>query len=161
MGEDKSVKVVKAKVRPYVPLTEADIDKAIARGRKTRHLYARASSVRYEDQSISIGFSDGSRISLPVAGLPEFEGFSLEDFQRLEVGFGGKALCCEPRDLDVSITGLIATSQPLMDLAVSLVASRNGRKSSAAKAAAARANGKKGGRPRKQAPEDLELPPSQ
>ncbi|OIN50076.1 hypothetical protein BLL37_27190 [Pseudomonas azotoformans] len=153
--------IVKAKVVPYKPLTEADVEKAIARGRKTRHLYARASSVRYEDNCLSIGFSDGSRVVLPVAGLPEFAGFSLEDFEQLEVGFGGKALCCEAQDLDVSITGLIATSKPLMDLAISLVASRNGRKSSAAKAAAARANGKKGGRPRKKQPEDAELPPSQ
>ncbi len=153
--------IVKAKAVPYKPLTEADVEKAIARGRKTRHLYARASSVRYEDNSISIGFSDGSRVVLPVAGLPEFAGFSLEDFAQLEVGFGGKALCCEAQDLDVSVTGLIATSKPLMDLATSLVASRNGRKSSAAKAAAARANGKKGGRPRKKKPEDVELPPGQ
>ena len=148
--------IIKAKVVPSKPITEADIDKAIARGRKTRHLYARASSVRYEDNCISIGFSDGSRVMLPVAGLPEFEGFTLQDFQQLEVGFGGKALCCEAQDLDVSITGLIATSKPLMDLATSLVASRNGRKSSAAKAAAARANGKKGGRPRKDVPEDTD-----
>ena len=62
----------------------------------------------------------------------------------------------EAQDLDVSITGLIATSQPLMDLATSLVASRNGRKSSAAKTAAARANGKKGGRPRKEVPQPPE-----
>lgn len=142
--------IVKAKVVPNKAITEADIDKAIARGRRTRHLYARASSVRYEDSCISIGFSDGSRVMLPVAGLPEFEGFTQQDFQQLEVGFGGKALCCEAQDLDVSITGLIATSKPLMDLATSLVASHNGRKSSAAKAAAARANGKKGGRPRKE-----------
>ena len=155
------MKIVKAKAVPYKPLTEADVEKAIARGRKTRHLYARASSVRYEDNCISIGFSDGSRVVLPVAGLPEFEGFSLEDFAQLEVGFGGKALCCEAQDLDVSVTGLIATSKPLMDLATSLVASRNGRKRSAAKAAAARANGKKGGRPRKKEPEDVELPPGQ
>ena len=147
------MKIVKAKVTPYVPLTDADIDKAIARGRKLKRLYATASNVRYEDGCLSIGFSDGSRVVLPVAGLAEFEGFSLEDFQQLEVGFGGKALCCEPQDLDVSITGLIATSQPLMDLATSLVASRNGRKSSAAKSAAARANGKKGGRPPKKAPD--------
>ncbi|WP_339471418.1 MULTISPECIES: DUF2442 domain-containing protein [unclassified Pseudomonas] len=153
--------IVKAKVVPYKPLTEADVEKAIARGRKTRHLYARASSVRYEDNCISIGFSDGSRVVLPVAGLPEFAGFSLEDFEQLEVGFGGKALCCDAQDLDVSVTGLIATSKPLMDLATSLVASRNGRKSSPAKSAAARANGKKGGRPRKKEPEDGELPPSQ
>ena len=155
------MKIVKAKVRPYAPITDADIDKAIARGRKLKRLYANASNVRYENDCISIGFSDGSRVVLPVAGLPEFEGFSLQDFEQLEVGFGGKALCCEARDLDVSITGLVATSQPLMDLATSMVASRNGRKSSAAKAAAARANGKKGGRPRKKEPEDVELPPSQ
>ena len=147
------MKIVKAKVTPYVPLTDADIDKAIARGRKLKRLYATASNVRYEDGCLSIGFSDGSRVVLPVAGLAEFEGFSQEDFQQLEVGFGGKVLCCEPQDLDVSITGLIATSQPLMDLATSLVASRNGRKSSAAKSAAARANGKKGGRPPKKAPD--------
>ncbi|AZE57603.1 hypothetical protein C4K03_5486 [Pseudomonas synxantha] len=55
------------------------------------------------------------------------------------------------------MTGLIATSQPLMDLATSLVASRNGRKSSAAKSAAARANGKKGGRPRKQTPDTSDI----
>jgi hypothetical protein len=154
-------KIVKAKVVPYVPLTDADIDKAIARGRKLKRLYANASSVRYENDCISIGFSDGSSVMLPVAGLPEFEGFSEEDFQQLEVSFGGKAISCEAQDLDVSITGLIATSQPLMDLATSLVASRNGRKSSAAKSAAARANGKKGGRPRKKEPEDVELPPGQ
>ena len=152
---------VKAKVKPYVPLTDADVDKAIARGRKLKRLYANASNVRYENDCISIGFSDGSRVVLPVAGLPEFERFSLQDFQQLEVGYGGKALRCEPQDLDVSITGLIATSKPLMDLATGLVASRNGRKSSAAKAAAARANGKKGGRPRKKAAEGAELPPGQ
>ncbi|WP_242171664.1 MULTISPECIES: DUF2442 domain-containing protein [unclassified Pseudomonas] len=154
-------KIVKAKIVLYKPLTDADVDKAIARGRKLKRLYANASNVRYESECISIGFSDGSRVMLPVAGLPEFEGFSQEDFQQLEVGFGGKALCCEAQDLDVSITGLIATSQPLMDLATSLVASRNGRKSSAAKSAAARANGKKGGRPRKKEEEGAELPPGQ
>ncbi|MGA9705639.1 DUF2442 domain-containing protein [Pseudomonas sp.] len=155
------MKVIKAKAVPYKPLTAADVDKAIVRGRKLKRLYANASNVRYENDSISIGFSDGSRVVLPVAGLPEFEGFSQEDFEQLEVGFGGKALCCEARDLEVSITGLIATSQALMDLATSLVASRNGRRSSAAKTAAARANGKKGGRPRKKEPEDVELPPGQ
>ncbi|CRM32543.1 DUF2442 domain-containing protein [Pseudomonas sp. 25 R 14] len=144
------MKIVKAKVRPDAPITETDIDKAVTRGRKLKRVYANASSVRYEDDCISIGFGDGSRIVLPVAGFAEFEGFSVQDFQKLEVGFGGKALCCEGRDLHVSISGLIATSQPLMDLAASMVASRNGRKTSAAKSEAARANGKKGGRPRKE-----------
>lgn len=143
------MKTVKAKIVPDVPISEADIDKALVRGRKLKRSYASASSVRYADDCICIGFSDGSRIMLPVASLPEFEGFCVTDFQQLEIGFGGKALCCEPQDLHVSIIGLVATSQPLMELAASMVASRNGRRSSAAKSEAARANGKKGGRPRK------------
>jgi len=69
------MKIVKAKTLPDVPITEADIDKAIVRGRKLKRVYANACSVRYEDDCISIGFSDGSRIMLPVAGLPEFGGF--------------------------------------------------------------------------------------
>lgn len=143
------MKVVKAKILPDVPLTQVDIDKALVRGRKASRSFVNASSVRYAENSLSIGFSDGARVVLPVANYPEFEGFSAEDFQQLEVGFGGTALCCEVRDVHVSITGLIAASQPLMDMAASLVAARNGRKSSAAKSQAARANGKKGGRPRK------------
>lgn len=74
------MKIVKAKVVPYKPLTDADVDKAIARGRKLKRLYANASNVRYEHECISIGFSDGSRVMLPVAGLPEFEGFSWRTF---------------------------------------------------------------------------------
>lgn len=49
----------------------------------------------------------------------------------------------------MSIAGMISASKPLMDMAASVIASRNGRQSSAAKAEAARANGRKGGRPRK------------
>jgi hypothetical protein len=37
------MKIVKAKVIPYVPLTDADIDKAIARGRRLKRPYANAS----------------------------------------------------------------------------------------------------------------------
>lgn len=143
------MKILNAKVGPDVPLTKADISKAVVRGRKAGRLQVNASSVRYEDHCIGIGFSDGTRVMLPVANYPEFEGFSAEDFQQLEVRFAGSAVCCEARDVRVSITGMIAASQPLMDMAVSLVASRNGRKSSAAKSEAARANGKKGGRPPK------------
>ena len=79
------MKIIKAKVTPYVPLTEADVDKAIARGRRLKRLYANASNVRYENDCLSIGFSDGSRVVLPVAGLPEFEGFSEKDFQQLAI----------------------------------------------------------------------------
>lgn len=79
----------------------------------------------------------------------EFNDFEVEDFAGLKVGFSGTALCHEGKDLQVSIAGMISASKPLMDMAASVIASRNGRQSSAAKAEAARANGRKGGRPRK------------
>jgi hypothetical protein len=81
--------------------------------------------------------------------FPEFDAFEAEDFVGLTVGFSGTALCHEEKDLHVSIAGLISASKPLMNMAASVISSRNGRQSSAAKAEAARANGKKGGRPRK------------
>jgi hypothetical protein len=43
---------------------------------------------------------------------------------------------------------MVAASKPLMDMAATLVAARNGSKTSAVKLQASRANGHKGGRPR-------------
>ncbi|MOA44968.1 hypothetical protein D3C78_1673150 [compost metagenome] len=96
-----------------------------------------------------IGFEDGSAVLLPLEHYPEFGDFVAADFEDLRVGFAGTALCHEGKDLHLSIAGMIQASKPLMDLAASVIASRNGRQSSLAKAQAARANGRKGGRPRK------------
>jgi hypothetical protein len=71
---------------------------------------------------------------------------------RLELGFGGSALCLDSHDLHVSIASLVSASEPLMELASTVIATRNGRSKSDAKAQAARENGQKGGRPRKLAP---------
>jgi len=64
------------------------------------------------------------------------------------LGFGGSALCLDTHDLHISLAGMLAASQPLMDMAASLIAVRNGQKSIAIKSAAARENGLKGGRPK-------------
>ena len=63
-------------------------------------------------------------------------------------GFGGSALCLDARDLHISIAGLVSASQPLMEMAATLIAARNGSKTSNVKARTARQNGKSGGRPR-------------
>ena len=44
---------------------------------------------------------------------------------------------------------LVSASQPLMDLAATVIAVRNGSRRTEAKAQASRENGRKGGRPRK------------
>ncbi|MFJ2281300.1 DUF2442 domain-containing protein [Pseudomonas sp. NPDC087803] len=143
------MKVIKAKPSVHRPLTGEVLDAAIKRGEARQASSLQAVSVTFESPSLVIRFEDGSGVLLPVSQYPEFKGFEADDYANLTVGFAGTALRHEGKDLDVSISGMISASPSLMRMAASVVASRNGRQSSAAKSAAARANGKKGGRPRK------------
>lgn len=143
------MKTIKASIRFDRPVTEESLDAAIERGEARRNPGAQAVSVVVQEDCLVVRFEDGSGVLLPVAHYPEFEGFGAADFACLKVGYAGSALCHEGKGLQVSIAGMISASKPLMAMATSLVASRNGRQSSAAKAEAARANGRKGGRPRK------------
>lgn len=143
------MKAVKAKVQIDRPVTETRLDRAIERGKSRPGGGLKATAVTFQSPCLAVSFEDGSGILLPVGNYPEFDGFEIEDFDGLEVGFSGSAICHEDKDLHLSIAGLILASEPLMAMAASVIASRNGRQSSAAKAEAARANGKKGGRPRK------------
>ena len=143
------MKVIKAKPSVHRPLTGEMLDAAIKRGEARQASSLQAVSVTFESPSLVIRFEDGSGVLLPVDRYREFDGFNAADYESLTVGFAGTALCHEGKDLDVSISGMISASPSLLAMAASAVASRNGRQSSAAKSAAARANGKKGGRPRK------------
>lgn len=143
------MKTIKARAPVDRPVTEAVLDEAIERG-KIRHKNSlQATAVLFQEQRLTVCFADGTGVLLPVNLFPEFNGFEVEDYADLKVGLSGTALCHEARDLHVSIAGMISASESLMNMAASVVSSRNGRQSSAAKAEAARANGKKGGRPRK------------
>lgn len=146
------MKIIKAKPSAHRPLTEEMLDAAIKLGEARRAASVQAVSVTFEKPSLIIRFEDGSGVLLPVDHYPEFDGFDALDYANLTIGFAGTALCHAGKDLDVSIAGMISSSPSLMQMAASVVASRNGRQSSAAKSAAARANGKKGGRPRKADP---------
>ncbi|MDX9671149.1 MULTISPECIES: DUF2442 domain-containing protein [unclassified Pseudomonas] len=143
------MKIIKAKPSVPRPMTEDMLDAAIKRGETRQASSLQAVSVSFEKPSLVIRFDDGSGVLLPVDQYPEFDGFEAGDYEGVTVGFAGTALCHEGKDLDVSIAGMISASPSLMRMAASVVASRNGRQSSAAKSEAARANGKKGGRPRK------------
>jgi hypothetical protein len=128
------MKAIKAKAPFDVPVTEAVLDEAIERGQARRNCGVNATTVKFQEQCLSIGFEDGSRILLPIKNYPEFDDFKVEDFASLEVGFAGTAICHEARGLQVSIAGLISASKPLMDMAAVVIASRNGRLRSDAKA---------------------------
>ncbi|MHC8317672.1 DUF2442 domain-containing protein [Pseudomonas sp. LB3P31] len=143
------MRTIKAKILVDQPVTEAMLDDAIERGQLRLKNCLQATAVTFDAPCLTVSFEDGSGVLLPVKHYPEFDDFSVDDFVGLTVGFSGTALCHEGKDLQVSIAGMISASKPLMAMASSVVASRNGRQSSVAKSAAARANGKKGGRPRK------------
>jgi hypothetical protein len=143
------MKTIQAGMLADRPVTDAVLDEAIQRGQVRHKGGLQATSVTFVDPCLAVSFIDGSGVLLPVRHCPEFDGFGAEDFADLKVGFSGAALCHDGKDLHVSIAGMISASKPLIDMAASLIASRNGRQRSAAKAVAARANGRKGGRPRK------------
>lgn len=141
---------MKAQSRFDEPVTPESLSQAIARGRQRGGEGIHATALQYvpQLQSLLFGFADHSAVALPVRNYPELAALDDAELQALTLGFGGSALCLQARDLHISIAGLVSASQPLMDMAASLVAARNGRQTSPAKTAAARSNGRKGGRPR-------------
>lgn len=142
--------IVKAQVRFDEAVTSDVVADAIKRGRKRASTGVHATSVQYlvSLESLLVGFADQSAVALPIKNYPELAALTESELKALTLGFGGSALCLKSRDLHVSIAGLVSVSRPLMNLAATVIASRNGSKSTLVKAQAARENGKSGGRPR-------------
>ena len=141
---------VKAQPRFDEPVTQDVLTHAIELGRKRGGEGVYATSVKYVPllKSLLVSFADQSAVALPVKNYPELTVLTPANLNKLTLGFGGSALCLEDRDLHVSIAGLVSASKPLMEMAATLTAARNGQKTSAVKVRASRINGKKGGRPR-------------
>ena len=143
---------IKSTRREDVPVTETVLAKAIERGRKRKDAGVHATALRYlaEHNALMVSVADASAVDLPVLNYPELSALSASQLKRVVLGMGGSALCLDEEDLHVSIAGLVAASAPLRSMAVTVAASRNGGRTSDAKAASSRENGLKGGRPRKQ-----------
>ena len=150
------MKTVKAKIHDDESVTQDVLARAVELGRKRRSTTLHAKGVRYlpEFEALAVSFADKVAVLLPVKKYSELARLSPTELGRIQVGLGGSALCLSERDLHVSIAGLVSASKPLMALASSVIAARNGSRNSEAKALAARENGQKGGRPRKLASAD-------
>ncbi len=130
--------------------SDAQIAAAEARGQEQFDNEPRALSARFDAKSgrIVVELSNGATFAFPASlgqGLEAATEAQLAEVELNGVGFG---LHWESLDVDLSIAGLLAGrfgSRAWM----SELARHAGRVSSPAKAAAARANGAKGGRPRK------------
>lgn len=145
--------VIKSRERFDEPVTSQVVTRAMDRGAKRQRGLC-ATAARYMDdiKSLMISFADGSAVVLPVRNYPELSELEPTDLDRFEVILAGSAVSIATKDLHLSIAGLVRASQPLMDMAATLVAAKNGSSISAAKSLAAKMNGAKGGRPRKATP---------
>jgi hypothetical protein len=129
--------------------SDADIAAAKTAGEQLLHSQPRAVAARYDDgtASVVVDLASGATFSFPVAlvqGLAGADPAALAEIEVMGVGFG---LGWDRLDVHFTVAGLmngIFGTRAYM-------AARAGRATSDVKAAAARKNGKKGGRPRKAA----------
>ncbi len=131
--------------------TEADFDTAEARGRTVLETEPRAVSARYEHASgkVILDLVNGCTYAFPVRLVQDLEGASEDDLAHIEVDGLGFNLHWPALDADLYVPALVAGIFGTREWMTKELARRAGQVKSAAKTAAARANGSKGGRPRK------------
>ncbi len=128
-------------------LTDAQIDDALDHGHKARLREPRAATVRYDRRSaqVIVELTNGCTFAFPPKLAQGLETATEEQLSQAEILGAGSGLHWEALDVDLSIpgllTGLFGTK--------AYMAQQAGRATSPAKAAAARVNGAKGGRPRR------------
>lgn len=133
---------------------EHDYEAALEAGRLAQATEFRAESVRYDlDRNmLEIMTTQGGGFVVPLEWVPVLANLTPADLAELDVWPDGSAIELDAHDIHISVHGLLTglLSRLLPGGAVShLFAERGGRSTSAAKQAAARENGRRGGRPRK------------
>jgi hypothetical protein len=128
-------------------LTDAEIDRALERGAAVQRLEPRAVLAAYDPATgcVAVKLANGCGFTFPVVLVEGLEAATDKQLAHVEILGAGTGLHWEALDVDVSVPGLLAgvfgTRAHMARVA--------GQAKSDAKAAAARANGAKGGRPRR------------
>ena len=128
-------------------LTREQIAQANARGKAFREANPHALAARYDAKAdrMIVELTNGATFAFPphlVEGLHDASPAEIAEVEVIGAGFG---LHWEALDLDYTVPGLVSG----VFGTAKWMAAQAGRTRSPAKAAAARANGSKGGRPRK------------
>ena len=128
----------------------AQAEAAVARGTVARSLTPHAVHAEYraDSRTVNVSLSNGAAFTLPVSLIEKLAGAKDEALAQIELSPLGTGLHWPVLDVDLTVEGLLlgvfgnrAWTRQQAALA--------GRATSEAKAAAARANGTRGGRPRK------------
>lgn len=135
-------------VRPARKQSDEDFDREYEAAARVDREYRRAglyaSAVKFDERArrFVLELTNGYSLGVPVANLPELATATLAELRRVALPTND---CIEFESLDVqySVPGLV------MALGARAIGRLGGRATSPRKARASRANGKKGGRPRK------------
>ncbi|MDT7533960.1 DUF2442 domain-containing protein [Sphingobium sp. SA2] len=130
--------------------SDAQIDAAEARGRDALANEPRALAARYDRKAarIIVDLASGATFAFPPGLGQGLEAAAPDQLAEVEIAGAGFGLHWEALDVDLSVPALMAGSFGTKAWMREL-ARRAGSVTSPAKAAAARANGAKGGRPKK------------
>lgn len=128
----------------------AQIPAAEARARRAHALEPHAIAAHYDrrTRTLRVTLTNGGGFTIPVALIAELRRLTDQDIATVRVGAAGVALRWARLDIDLSVAGLARTlfgAAALMRVA----GAAGGSVRSTSKAAAARRNGRKGGRPAK------------
>jgi hypothetical protein len=127
----------------------ANFARASRAGRRAARLEPRAAAAAYlaRDEALHVQLTNGASFTVPVRLIPALERASPDDIRAVEVLGRGGGLHWECLDVDLSVPALVSSifEGPTWLAELGRI---GGRRSSAAKVAAARKNGQKGGRPR-------------
>ena len=127
----------------------AQIPAARAQEKRERRRGLRAMSARYDStaERVELELSNGMMFAFPVQLIRALRSLTPSELRRVQLDDSGSALRWQGSDVDLSVPGLLLASVGDVDRRRHL-ARLAGSTRSAAKAAAARANGALGGRPR-------------
>ena len=129
-------------------IDESDFAKASQRGRRMLARGPLAIAARYEAGRIHVELNNGCAFEFPVEHAQGLAGAKATQLRIIEVSAAGLGLHWPKLDADLYVPslvkGILGTKQWMTQ-----IGSVGGKAATAAKAAAARANGKLGGRPRK------------
>ena len=134
-------------------LTEAEFEAAEARGKAMLETEPRAVSARYDRKTgrVTVELVNGCTYMFPTHLVQDLVDASPDDLKSIIVDGVGFNLHWPRLDADLYVPALVAGVFGTRDWMRKALARQAGSTTSPAKAAAARENGRKGGRPRKHA----------
>lgn len=143
-------KAVGNKGRILVSASEMRAAVAVARGRERQATKIRAAHYDDKRDSILVELSTKASLTVPRRSIPGFAKASTRELADLQITPGGEGLWSEMVDDGVLLEQLLVLAAGA-DTIGTIGARLNAARKSPARAAASRANGVKGGRPRKSA----------